>query len=119
MVNITTLANQLNKDDDYIMWLCEQQHINIETDKSGMWLADADAKKLLQDEIKTPTRYNKRGMECKDIQRILAGKKGIQVIYLGNIIKYLYRRQSVGDLKKASVYLDMWIKEAEEQGNVY
>ena len=28
-------------------------------------------------------------------------------------------RQTIGDLKKAAVYLDMWIKEAEKSGTIY
>ena len=119
MVELTTLANQLNKDDGYVLYLLQQKGIDIESDSQGIWIHDEDAKKLLQQEITTPTRYNKRGMECKDVQKVLAGEQGIQAIYLGNIIKYLYRRQSVGDLRKASTYLDMWIKEVEEEGHVY
>lgn len=114
MVEITTIANQLNKDHDYVMKLCEQQDIEIQYDSQGMWLYDCDAEKLLQQELEKPTRYNFRGIECTQLQRYMIGDKAMQTFWLGNIMKYLYRRQSVGDLKKAAVYLDMWIKEVED-----
>lgn len=116
MVEITTIANQLNKDHDYVMKLCEQQDIEIQYDSQGMWLYDCDAEKLLQQELEKPTRYNFRGIECTNIQRYMIGDEAMQTFWCGNIMKYLYRRQSLGDLKKAAVYLDMWIKEIEEKG---
>ena len=115
MVEIRTIANQLNKDDAYVMELCKQKDIEIQADSQGMWLYDCDAQQLLQHELEKPTRYNFRGMECTEVQRVMIGDKAMQTFWLGNIIKYLYRRQSLGDLKKASVYLDMWIKEVEEK----
>lgn len=116
MVEIRTIANQLNKKDDYVMKLCEQQDIEIQADSQGMWLYDCDAEKLLQQELKTPTRYNFRGVECTEVQRIMIGDEAMQTFWMGNIVKYLYRRQSVGDLKKAAVYLQMWIDEVEKKG---
>lgn len=119
MVEITTLANQLNKDHDYVMKLCEDKGIEIQYDSQGCWIYDCDAEQLLQQELQKPTRYNKRGMECTEIQRVMLGKEHMQTFWLGNIIKYLYRRDTVGDLKKAAVYLDMWIKEVEKSGDIY
>lgn len=118
MVEIRTIANQLNKDDDYVMKLCEQYDINIEYDSQGMWIYDEQAQKLLQQELKTPTRYNCRKLECVEVQRVMIGDEAMQAVWLGNIIKYLYRRQSVGDLKKAAVYLQMWIDEVEKGGKI-
>lgn len=115
MVFITTIANQLNKDDAYILKLCEDKQIEVHYDQDGVWIYDDQAKLLLDNELKTPTRYNFRGVECTEVQRIMIGDDAMQTFWMGNIIKYLYRRQTVGDLKKARVYLDMWIKEVEDK----
>lgn len=119
MVEVRTIANQLNKDDAYIMKLCEDKQIEVQYDSQGCWIYDDQAKLLLDNELKTPTRYNFRGVECTEVQRIMIGDNAMQTFWMGNIIKYLYRRQSLGDLKKAAVYLDMWIKEAEKSGTIY
>lgn len=119
MVFITTIANQLNKDDAYVLKLCEDKQIEVHYDQDGVWIYDDQAKLLLDNELKTPTRYNFRGVECTEVQRIMIGDQAMQTFWMGNIIKYLYRRQTIGDLKKAAVYLDMWIKEAEKSGNIY
>ena len=119
MTFITTIANQLNKDDAYVLKLCEDKQIEVHYDQDGVWIYDDQAKLLLDKELKTPTRYNFRGMECTEVQRVMIGDQAMQTFWMGNIIKYLYRRQTVGDLKKASVYLDMWIKEAEKSGTIY
>lgn len=116
MVEIRTIANQLNKDDAYVMELCKQKDIEIQADSQGMWIYDCDAEQLLQQEIEKPTRYNFRGIECTELQRYLMGDKAMQTFWLGNIAKYLYRRRSVGDLKKAAAYLQMWIDEVEKKG---
>ena len=93
MVEIRTIANQLNKDDAYVMELCKQKDIEIQADSQGMWLYDCDAQQLLQQELEKPTRYNKRGMECTEVQRVMIGTEHMQSFWLGNIIKYLYRNQ--------------------------
>lgn len=115
MVFVTTIANQLNKDDAYVLKLCEDKQIEVHYDQDGVWIYDDQAKTLLENELKTPTRYNFRGMECTELQRVMIGDNAMQTFWLGNIIKYLYRRQTIGDLKKARVYLDMWIKEVEDK----
>lgn len=119
MTFITTIANQLNKDEAYVLKLCEDKQIEVHYDQDGVWIYDDQAKLLLDKELKTPTRYNFRGMECTEVQRVMIGDQAMQTFWMGNIIKYLYRRQTVGDLKKAAVYLDMWIKEAEKSGTIY
>lgn len=119
MTFVTTIANQLNKDDDYVMKLCEQNNIEVHYDQDGIWIYDDEAKRLLDTELKTPTRYNFRGIECTDMQRYMIGSEAMQTFWIGNIVKYLYRRQNVGDLKKASVYLNMLIEEVEKVGKVY
>lgn len=118
MVEITTIANQLHKDHDYVMKLCEQKGVEIQADSQGMWLYDCDAETLLQQELEKPTRYNFRGMECTALQKIMiTSDEGIQAFWLGNIIKYLYRRLNLSDLKKARQYLDFWIEFLEEKGD--
>ena len=119
MVFITTIANQLNKDDAYVMQLCEDKQIEVHYDQDGVWIYDDEAKRLLETELKTPSRYNFRGIECTDMQRYMIGSEAMQTFWIGNIVKYLYRRQNVGDLKKAAVYLDMLIKEVERSVNIY
>lgn len=119
MTFITTIANQLNKDEAYVLKLCEDKQIEVHYDQDGVWIYDDQAKLLLDKELKTPTRYNFRGMECTEVQRVMIGDQAMQTFWMGNIIKYLYRRQTVGDLKKAAVYLDMLIKEAEKSGTIY
>jgi hypothetical protein len=67
-----------------------------------------------QEEIKKPTRYNKRGkLECWDV--ILDQEMDFLE---GNILKYLWRykeKNGVEDLKKAKVYLDKLISEVESK----
>ena len=117
MVNIITLCNQLNKDYDYIKQLCYNCEIPIQADKEGEFISDEDAKLFIDKEIKTPNRYNKRnGVECLDITDTLCCGNNIQYFYIGIITKYLYRRLNVTDLKKARVYLDKWIENAEKNG---
>lgn len=116
MVDVITLANQLNKDYDYIKQLCYNCEIPIHADKDGEFISDEDAKLFMNNEVSVPTRYNKRGMECLNITNILSGDNNIQYFYLGCIMKYLYRRMNVTDLKKARTYLDKWIENAEKQG---
>lgn len=104
MVNIITLANRLNKDYDYIKQLCYTWEIPIHADKEGEFISDEDAKLFMNNEVVVPTRYNKRDVECVDITDTLSGDNNIQYFYLGCIMKYLYRRINVTDLKKARTY---------------
>jgi hypothetical protein len=68
----------------------------------------------IQEEIKKPTRYNKKGkLECWDV--ILDQEMNFLE---GNIIKYVWRykeKNGVEDLKKARVYLDKLISEVEKR----
>lgn len=116
MTSIRTIANQLNKDDKDIEDICDLLKIVIEYDSDGEYITDADAKMLMEHETEKPNRYNKRGIECVDIQDIYCGNNNIQYYYLSCILKYLYRRLNVTDLKKARVYLDKMIENAEEKG---
>lgn len=71
-------------------------------------------KPSLQEEIKKPTRYNKKGkLECWDV--ILDQEMNFLE---GNIYKYVWRykeKNGVEDLKKARVYLDKLISEVEKK----
>lgn len=64
------------------------------------------------EEIKKPTRYNKRGkLECWDV--IIDQEMNFLE---GNVLKYLWRyreKNGIEDLKKARVYLDKLISELE------
>lgn len=111
MTSVTTIANKLNKDREYVLGLCDCYNIDVSYDPDGEWVRDDDdAKKLLEQEINVPTRYKRNGVECFDIQNIMCGGNNIQYSFLCNIIKYLFRRQNVGDLKKAYKYLGKWIE---------
>lgn len=118
MTSIRNIANQLNKPDEYIIDICDLLKIVIEYDSDGEWITDDDYKRLIEHETKTPNRYNKRGMECVDIQSIYCGNNNIQYYYMSCVLKYLYRRLNVTDLKKARTYLDKWIENAEKQGMI-
>lgn len=117
MTSIRTIANQLNKDDEYVEELCKQSLIDIQYDQDGAYVYDDQAEHLLNIELKMPTRYNFREVPCTDVQRYLLGREGLRSFWIGNVIKYLYRRQSVGDIKKAAVYLDMLIKDMEAEND--
>lgn len=117
MIDIMRLCEQLNKDYDHIKDLCKKCDIEIHADKEGEFISDNDYKLFITNQVKTPTRYNKRnGVECLDITDTLSGDNNVQYFYLGCIMKYLYRRLNVTDLKKARTYLDKWIENAEKQG---
>ena len=112
---ISAIAKQLSKDEDYITMVALSKGIKIYNDPlRGYYITSADAEKLLQEETETPTRYTKHGRECKDIIRDILGSDGLHKFYIGNVIKYLYRNNSIGDLNKARTYLDMLIKEVED-----
>lgn len=67
-----------------------------------------------QEEIKKPTRYNKKGkLECWDV--VIDQEMNFLE---GNILKYVWRykeKNGVEDLKKARVYLDKLISEVEKK----
>lgn len=74
----------------------------------------------LADEIRHPDHYTWRGFECKELIKMMtSGADGVEAMYLGNVIKYLYRYPKKGtpvkDLKKARQYLDFLITEEEQR----
>lgn len=66
------------------------------------------------EDIKKPTRYNKRGvLECWDV--ILDQEMNF---IEGSVLKYLWRykeKNGIHDLEKAKVYIDKLIKEIEKK----
>ena len=112
---ISDIAEQLNKDYCEVFTLCECNNIKLNYNDNGQaYITEPDATKLLVRETETPTRYTKHGRECKDIIKDIIGSEGVQNFYIGNVMKYLYRNNSIGDLKKARTYLGMLIKEVED-----
>ena len=118
MTFITTIANQLNKPESDIIDLCAKYNIEIHCDQDGEWIEDTDAHKLLQQEYEMPVRYNFRGAPCRDIQAAILGDS-MQAAWIFNVLKYIYRAGSIGDLEKAKTYLQFVIDDAKEKGLKY
>ena len=118
MTSIRTIANNLNKTDEYIEGLCKSKNLIIDYDKDGAYISDEAAKLLMQQEYEQPTRYNFRGMPCRDIQEAILGDS-MQAAWMFNVLKYIYRAGSVGDLEKAKTYLQFIIDDAKEKGLRY
>lgn len=118
MTFITTIANQLNKPTSDILDLCEKHAIEVHYDQDGEWIYDDQASKLLDVEYTMPTRYNFRGQPCRDIQEAILGDN-MQAAWIFNVLKYIYRSGSVGDLEKAKTYLQFVIDDAKEKGIRY
>lgn len=84
--------------------------LHLETDdfKAGDWMEG-------HSDIHSPEHYTFRGRECKEIIKdMTVGASGIEAVYLGNTIKYLYRypkKNGKQDLLKAREYIDFLIKE--------
>lgn len=79
-------------------------------------------KKFLNDMVHHPDHYNYKSMECIDIIKIMCeGLAGSIAYDIGTAIKYLYRfpakNNPIEDLQKAKTYIDMAIKELEENKN--
>lgn len=65
-------------------------------------------------DVQHPNHYTWRGTECtKAIEIMTSGATGADAMYIGNIVKYLYRYPAKGtaikDLMKARQYLDFLI----------
>lgn len=118
MTFITTIANQLNKPTSDILELCNKYQIEVHYDQDGEWIYDDQAKRLLRQEYEMPTRYNFRGVPCRDIQEAILGDS-MQAAWMFNVLKYIYRAGSVGDLEKAKTYLQFIIDDAKEKGLRY
>lgn len=118
MTSIITIANQLNKPTSDILELCNKYQIEVHYDQDGEWIHDDQAQTLLQQEYEHPTRYNFRGMACRDIQEAILGDN-MQAAWMFNVLKYIYRAGSIGDLEKAKTYLQFIINDAKERGLKY
>lgn len=70
------------------------------------------------DSVQNPSHYNQGKVECIDaIESAVTGLDGMDAVYTGNIIKYMFRwkhKNGLEDLKKARQYLDWLIKKNEE-----
>lgn len=68
--------------------------------------------------IENPSHYNQGKVECIDaIESAVTGLDGMDAVYTGNIIKYMFRwkhKNGLEDLKKARQYLDWLINKNEE-----
>ena len=118
MTSIRTIANQLNKTDEYVEELCKSKNLIIDYDQDGAYIKDEAAQQLLQQEYEMPTRYNFRGVPCRDIQEAILGDS-MQAAWMFNVLKYIYRAGSAGDLEKAKTYLQFIIDDAKKKGLRY
>lgn len=70
--------------------------------------------------VNHPAHYTQGGVECIDaIAAAVEGARGIEAVYAGNVIKYVWRyrhKNGVEDLKKCRWYLDRLISEVEKNG---
>ena len=70
------------------------------------------------DSVQNPSHYNQGKVGCIDaIESAVTGLDGMDAVYTGNIIKYMFRwkhKNGLEDLKKARQYLDWLIKKNEE-----
>ena len=74
------------------------------------------------DAVQHPSHYTQGGIECIEAIRASMTADGFCDYCKGNIIKYIWRWRDKGgveDLKKASVYLDWLINDADEKENDY
>lgn len=109
---ISEIANRLNKSNMEVLELCTRHNMIVYYDPNkGKYLLGDDAEELLQQETEQPTRYLKHGRECKEFIKEMLGSDGLMNFYLGNVIKYIYRNNSIGDIEKAKTYLEMYINE--------
>ena len=72
-------------------------------------------------DVNHPNHYTWRGTECtKAIEIMTSGASGADAMYIGNIVKYLYRYPAKGtplkDLMKAKQYLEFFDYEPGSQG---
>ena len=73
------------------------------------------------DNVNHPKHYCKGGLECIDaIRAAVSDLQGIEAVYAGNVIKYVWRfkgKNGLEDLKKANQYLGWLIEEVEKNAN--
>lgn len=70
--------------------------------------------------VNHPEHYTQGGVECIDaIAAAVEGARGIEAVYAGNVIKYVWRyrrKNGAEDLKKCRWYLERLIAEVEKNG---
>lgn len=73
----------------------------------------------LKDNINHPDHYTQGDIECIDaIKAATVDKKGIEAVYVSQVIKYVWRYTQKGgseSLRKASWYLNRLIKEVSDK----
>ena len=73
------------------------------------------------DNVNHPKHYCKGGLECIDaIRAAVSDLQGIEAVYAGNVIKYVWRfkgKNGLEDLKKANQYLGWLIEEVRKNAN--
>jgi hypothetical protein len=74
--------------------------------------------RMQMNDVNHPNHYTWRGTECtKAVEIMTSGASGADAMYIGNIVKYLYRYPAKGtplkDLMKAKQYLDFLITNQE------
>lgn len=72
-----------------------------------------------KDSVNQPKHYTFGGVECIDAIRASMSSEAFKGFCKGNVLKYLWRyerknKNKVEDLKKARIYLDWLIEEAEK-----
>ena len=86
----------------------------------GDWVRQRDiddsmVSPINSDTVNSPTHYTKGDIECIDaIKSAVAGKSGIEAVYVANVIKYLWRYEEKGGIesvKKADWYLKKLLEE--------
>lgn len=71
-----------------------------------MWESD-------EEEINSPSRYNKNGFECIEVMIAIFGKEAVRQFCKLNAFKYIWRESDKGkvnDIKKANYYLKKYVE---------
>lgn len=76
----------------------------------AMWESD-------EEEINSPSRYNKNGFECIEVMIAIFGKEAVRQFCKLNAFKYIWRESDKGkvnDIKKANYYLKKYVELSSE-----
>lgn len=78
-----------------------------------MWESD-------EEEINSPSRYNKNGFECIEVMIAIFGKEAVRQFCKLNAFKYIWRESDKGkvnDIKKAKYYLKKYVELSSESSD--
>ena len=78
-----------------------------------MWESD-------EEEINSPSRYNKNGFECIEVMIAIFGKEAVRQFCKLNAFKYIWRESDKGkvnDIKKANYYLKKYVELSSESSD--